>query len=218
MEKQENVIAQLEESLSRLKSKRKEFITIAAEMAQAYEGALYAHDLFANAVIHRSMGLINGFVSAIESRNFICAAPLVRMHLDNLLRYYATYLVESLHDFSMQVLSGKSIRNIKDMKGYKMTDRYLVETLKTDLPWIEKVYNETCSYVHLSDKHIFNTVRPTEGKENSLSFSITGTDNFIPDKLRLESALIMEEISIQIIKRLKQWVFTKNNPNGVKQI
>ena len=55
-------------------------------MAEVDKGNVYPVDLRVNAVLHRSTNLVRGFALLIEQRNFICAAPLLRLQIDNCLR------------------------------------------------------------------------------------------------------------------------------------
>jgi hypothetical protein len=59
----------------------------------AHRGDLYGFDLLAVATLNPSMCLLRGFCDLIASENFIAAAPLLRMQLDNCLRFYAGWLV-----------------------------------------------------------------------------------------------------------------------------
>src|SRR6516162_1393286 len=73
-------------------------------MTGADNGAVYPVDLLANAVINRSINLLRGYCDLVEKRNFICAAALLRLQLDNCLRFSAVFLVSSCHDFATEVL------------------------------------------------------------------------------------------------------------------
>jgi len=75
---------------------------------------LFALDLLAIAVYKRSISLINGFCDSIRNNNFICAAPLIRLQLDNLIRFYASFIVKNPHQFVSDVIEGKHIRNLED--------------------------------------------------------------------------------------------------------
>jgi hypothetical protein len=70
---------------------------------------LYPLDLLAIAVMDRGLSLIFGFIAQIRTNNFTCAAPLVRMHLDNVLRFYAAYISEDPHEFTFKVFEGNHI-------------------------------------------------------------------------------------------------------------
>ena len=55
---------------------------------------LFQFDLLVSAVLNRSLALMNGFQLLIINNNYICAAHLVRLHLDSLMRLSAAWLVD----------------------------------------------------------------------------------------------------------------------------
>lgn len=195
----------LKVALKDLKNTSDQIVPIGLEIIEA-NGCIYTFDLFAHSVLNRGLSLINGFIHAIETENFLCAAPLVRMHLDNLLRFYASYIVDDMGEFAMKVLNGEKIKDLKDKNGNKMTDYYLVKEVTKRLPWVERVYEETCGYVHLSDKHIFNAVAPVKGKEKTIHVHVSGKDKNVPDRLRIEATEIMLEVTKQIFVLMKIWI------------
>lgn len=106
----------------------------------------------------------------IKARNFICAAPLVRLQLDNSLRFYAAFLVEEPHELAKAFIDGKSIRSFRERGSKeKLTDRILVDRLSLHHSWIKEAYKQASGYIHLSEKHFFNVIgRKT--REDKLSF------------------------------------------------
>lgn len=177
--------------------------------AKADGGALFPVDLLSTAVTHRAMCLISGFCDMIEKQNFICAAPLVRLLLDSLLRFYAVWLVDEPHDLANQIFSGKELRKIKDRNGKKMTDRYLSEQLAKEYTWLERVYRETSGYVHLSSKHYFNTVRELHEDDRSVTVAIGSSDTSITTEVYEEALDAMLEISTAVLRYLHGWAHTK---------
>lgn len=206
----------IKQYLAYLQESRELHLQLAKSMFEADNGNLFPLDLFAVAVFKRSMSLVQGFISAIENENFICAMPLVRLQLDNVLRFSASSLVENPHDLAIQVLDGKAIRNIKSIENERMTDRYLVNKLseQPDLSWMKKVYEETCGYIHLSDKHFFNAmgVKKEKGEySRTIQFQISEKDTFISETLKIEVISAMIRITKYLLQILGSWVWTKNN-------
>lgn len=117
-------------------------------MLQADNAKIFPLDLMGISVSKRSMSLIKGFTEMIRQENFICAAPMLRMQLDNSLRFYAAFLVEDPHELARNFAEGQSIRNFRE-KGtnQKLTDRLLVERLSEHYPWIAEVYNKMSGYI-----------------------------------------------------------------------
>ena len=153
----------------------------------------------------------------IEARNFICAAPLLRLQIDNLLRFYAAFVVAEPHEFAMEVFRGKHIRNLRDARGKKMTDRYLLTLLAKEYDWIERVYEHTSGYIHLSSKHIFNTLKGDGETQRKINICVGPSDEYIPDSIRLEAVEGMVAITQALNRFLEGWAFTKDNPEVVKK-
>ena len=184
-------------------------------MFDAYNGAIYPLDFLAVAVLNRSLSLIEGFSDLVLRRNFISSVPLLRLQLDNCLRFSAAWIVDNPHDFAMKVLAGKHIKNMKDRNGQKMTDKYLVDELSKEKGWIRSVYNHTSGYIHLSEKHIFNAAKfgPEDGK---VSMKISSEDINITEEDYLDLIGAFVETTKLLFTFIAGWVSTKTNPDIVK--
>ncbi|MCX2740530.1 hypothetical protein [Pontibacter anaerobius] len=200
----------VEEGLKRLESLDKVVIEAAKEMV--HDENMYPLDLLANAVLNRTLSTISGFVLLTRANNFNCAAHLIRLHLDNLLRFSAAWIVDNPHDFAMKVLSGEQINHLKDISGNKMHDGYLVDQLSVKYPWVKRVYKETSGFVHLSHKHIFNSTKLKDIEQRTIAFSISKEDYFVDDQLRVEATELMIEITNCICDFIKGWTWTKKHP------
>ena len=190
----------IKKHISFLEQQNKEHLKIAEEMLRAKEGACFTMDLFAGAVLRRSMSIISGFVMLIKARNYICAAPLVRLQLDNLLRFSAAYIVEDPDKLAIDVLKGIPIKNLKDKKNKKMSDGYLVKELKKKYSWIERVYKNTSGYIHFSEKHMVHLLSKDKSKgKNVVSISI-GAENDAKDFPLYEATLAMIDITDAVLR------------------
>ena len=203
----------LERELKKLEKTEKQFLKTGLAIGKAYGGAFYGLDYLAFAVLKRSLALISGFCTLIRGKNFICAGAIVRLHLDSLLRFAATSMVEKPHDFATAVLKGQHIRKLQDKKGQFLTDQYLVSSLSAKNPWIARVYKATSGYVHLSSKHIFNALQ-RDHETGRGSVAISKEDEFIPDEAREEACLAMQAITNLILHYLDSWRQVKENPPG----
>ena len=90
-------------------------------MLNAYQAKFYPVDILAMAALNRSAALCKGFQSLIEQKNFTCSASILRLQLDNALRFASVFLVSNPHDFASAVMNGKRIRDFKDKSGKFMT-------------------------------------------------------------------------------------------------
>jgi hypothetical protein len=203
--------------VKRLRSYHETHIALGKAMAEAYGGTFYNLDILATAVINRSLALLSGFCLLVEAKNFICAAPLVRLQVDNCLRFYAAHLVKNPHDFAIQVLQGVSVRSMKDRHNKSMTDRYLAIKLSERHPWVLKLYEEASGYIHLSDKHIFHAVREAKD-ERTLSFTVGASDIDLPDEVYVEAIKAFTAATDILLEYIQGWIYTKNNPEEVERL
>lgn len=186
---------------------------------EAYKGTLYPVDLLALSVINRSYNLIEGFCDLIVKKNIIAAAPLIRMQLDNVLRFSAIFYVSNPHDFALKVLNGIHINKLKSIENKPMTDKYLVQKLvdTEQKEWIEKVYNNTSGYVHFSEKHIYSTFKANNNNGELTAF-IGSIGNNVENSLVIECIECFIECTEILIKYIEGWIYTKNNPEIVQEL
>lgn len=202
----------IKKALDKLDSSRRIYLKIAKEMLEADQGNIFPLDLFALGVIKRSLLLVKGFCDLLRSNNFTSAAPLVRLHLDNLLQIYAAFIAKNPHDFAVERLNGKQTNKLKDKSGQKMKDRYLVEQLSRnkETSWVKRVYKETSKFIHFSNKHIFSTVQSI-GENRTIKFLIPSDKEIVPEQVQLEAISAMNAITDGLFRYLYGWVKTKNN-------
>jgi hypothetical protein len=205
------VSADLESRLLKLEATEKEILAVGKRIIAAYGGRIYPFDLIAFAAIKRTLALIGGFAMLIRERNFICAAPLVRLHLDTALRLAAGSFVNDADELANFVLNGERLSDFQTADGKSMTDRELVKRLAGRNPWIERVYRATSGYIHLSRKHVSNAVRigmPID----ELQIALQKEDAVIADEDRIEACAAMEAITQLVLHCLDSWQLSKDNP------
>ncbi len=174
------------------------------------KGSVHAMDLYTSAVINRGIALIKGFIILSLENNYISAVPLIRLQVDNCLRFYASTLVSNYDDFFLKYLEGEHIRNIKDSNGYKMTDNYLAKKLNKELfPGILSLYQNSSGYVHLSNEYSFLQTSILDSKERSITTKIGEFDFFKIDK-KVDFAYNMFKASEFLLELVKLWKFQKH--------
>ena len=164
----------LEQRLEFLEQSRVSHFNLASLAANA---SVRMSTILAWMVIKRSLSLIFGYTSLIRSRNFVSAIPLIRMQLDNLLRFRAAFISPDINHFVASVIAGKEIRDLRDAQGHKMTDRYLQRRFQPDYPWLEGLYKSSSGYIHLSDAHFSNVIRAKPGAEEGEIEAYIGPDD-----------------------------------------
>jgi hypothetical protein len=199
------------ELISKLRSYREKHFELGKRVLEADDSAVYPLDLLIIASINRSLCLIKGFTSLIEQKNFISAAPLLRLQIDNCLRISAGTLVINPHEFAVKIFEGERVSNMKDKNGERMTDKYLSEELSEDYPWITDVYQESSGYIHLSEKHMLNAITTNKAR-HGLSMKISDEDAFVSDDVYADSIQSFIYATDLLFRYIDGWVFTKDNP------
>ena len=205
---------QVDAAIIKLRTLEGQHAEFGAELLRADDGALFPMDILAVAVLNRSVCLLVGFCDLVDKRNFVSAAPLLRLQLDNLLRFHGAWLVGKPHDFATDVLRGTAVRHLEDQSGKQMTDRYLLEKIAIEHPTLKNVYEHTSGYVHLSEKHIFNSVHA--GKEGlTLNMKIGATDSFVREETYLEAAQAFFHVTGVLFQYLQGWLVTKRGDGAL---
>src|SRR5680860_9410 len=202
------MIIQLLDNLEKLNY---EHIEQGNAIGKAFGGAFYPFDILTFAVLNRSMSLTSGFITLMRKDNFVAATPLIRIQLDNFLRYAAGWLVSDPNGFAVKILSGEHIRNIKTKEGKRMTDCFLVDEFSKEYKWIKSVYKNTSGYIHLSDKHMFINITELDSKQRTTTSKISDKDDHIPEKFKVEAVMAFTEITKLVLYRTNSWRYTKDN-------
>lgn len=152
----------------------------AARLFKSCGGEVFPCDAIAFAILDRSLNLLKGFHLLITNGGYISGVGLLRMQLDNVLRFNGIIRSADPHDVANSIINGVQLRTLKDSSGNRMTDRRLVEILAVKNPWITQVYDLASSYVHLSDSHIRHFVLRSKQNESGLrDFAIGDEDGYL---------------------------------------
>jgi len=206
------------DGILKIKSLEKEHLELGKKIICVDNGALYPFDILTLATLNRSLSLCSGFRKMIYAKNFICAAPLIRLQLDSVLRMYAASIVNDPHSLSNNIFQGISVRDQKDKTGKKMTDAYLVEGLSKDYEWIESVYKQTSGYIHLSINHIANACKNYNKETRSIEYVVSNNQDFLPQSAFVEAINAFIKCTETLFVYLEGWVFSKNNPTLAKEM
>ena len=163
---------QVAECEKRLNDFIQEMLDVGKEMLSIGEGKLYTHDIFFIGVLNRSINLIDAILILTSRWNFVAAAPLIRLHLDTLLRLSYWRTIKNPNTFIRQILEGKQVNQIKDEEGIKLTDGRLREYTRSIFPQVDNVYKETSRLIHFSDKHVFTCIEALDETGRMAGFSI----------------------------------------------
>jgi hypothetical protein len=117
-------------------------------------GELFPCDALAFAVLERSLNQAKGFTLLLSNGGYTTGAGVLRMQLDNLLRFHGVMTSGDPHGVANQIANGVPLRKIKDTSSRKMTDQRLLELHDAKNPDIRTIYDLSSGYIHLSIEHI----------------------------------------------------------------
>lgn len=196
----------LEEILENIDNSVEDLIILAKESIETH--GIYTFDLYCTAILNRSINLLRGFTILMRDRNFIAAAPLLRVHLDSLLRLYASTLISyNVDDFAAKVINGKQISNLKDKDHNKMSDGYLARKIskRKGFEWVNDVYKAGSGYVHFSNYIIRSSTKINSENERTILSTVGKHDDFISDEEKIGAANRVNQISIFIAIIITEW-------------
>jgi hypothetical protein len=122
---------------------------VASSMAED-GGKAHPIDFVMWAAAQRSVNLIDGFAGLVEQGNHTCAVPLLRLQLDNAMRFLSLGLVKDPGEIVLALLSDKPLHKLKSRTGHQLRDRFLLDELSKHYPWAKSAYAKTSGWVHLS--------------------------------------------------------------------
>ena len=79
--------------------------------------SVFLADLFVIRGIKRAPALATGFRQLIESRNFTCAASLLRMQIDTAARLHALTYIEDVNTFGEKTVGHRQFRILQDAES-----------------------------------------------------------------------------------------------------
>jgi hypothetical protein len=133
---------------------------------------------FMSSAINRAMNINRGFITLTKDDNYSCAIPLMRLMIDNCMRFWGITLVDDKHEYIRVWGSGERISSIKDRNGYKLSDKHLSECFALLYRGVDKTYNDACAFVHFSEQNLYITAKVDKQKERRVDLRIDGYDHF----------------------------------------
>lgn len=200
----------LDRAVKGIRNTRDRHFEVARMIAKAGDAKMLVMDILAFSAIKRSLSLSSGFCQMVEQKNYVCAAPLIRLQVDSCLRFYATTLVEDAESLASNFINGVKVSLSKDRHGNALTDRYLVKSLSAYFPWIETVYAQSSGFVHFSEKHFHSTF--VVGSEyGHFTAMISEADEKIDGGYFLELAQAFLAATDLLLEFMDRWVVHKES-------
>jgi len=194
---------------------QKEIQQVAVGMMSAADGAMYTVDIVAIAALNRASALTAALGVLIERRNLVSAAGILRMQLDNALRFSAIWHVADPHEASRQILRGVRVKDLKDKSGQKLTDARLQELAKQDSDWVPEVYEKASGYIHLSTAHVASAIVPGELEEGHFQFKVSAEDEYVTDQTWLDAIAAFFASTNLFLELIKKWTTQKGAGRGL---
>jgi hypothetical protein len=179
------------------------------KLAEADGGRIFGVDLIAWAALNRSLSLLDGFATLIETGNILCAGALLRLQVDSSMRLYACWLVDNPHTLIEPLLRGEPLKSMKSRTGERLTDAYLKTELSKISPWVESVYRATSGFVHLSTVHMISTVRSLETTTGEAQFGLGSGAREVKEEELLEALDAFIEATKCLLQLVASWLVTK---------
>lgn len=200
-----------------LKNLSQEHLNIVSKLVHADEGKMFGVDLVVFAVLQRSLSLIDGFIALVEHRNVLCAAPLIRLQVDSVMRLYACWLVDDPHSIGLHLLDERPLRKLKSKDGHPLTDHYLHQKLSEIYPWASRVYQKLSGFIHLSSPHMHAPVKSVGDHIMNISIGLTHTGRTWAEAEIIEAIDAFTEATKCLLHLCYSWLFTKEKASSTRQ-
>jgi hypothetical protein len=181
------------------------------ELFNACNAELFPCDALAFAVLERSLNLLKGFRLLLLHGGYTTGVGLLRMQLDNVLRFHGVVTSADPHGIANEIINGVQLRTLKDRTGEKMTDARLVELLAARNPWVNHVYALACSYIHLSDQHIQHfLLRSKKDCEGKRGFAIGDEDEHVESDHKTQLINAFAVATRGVLELVGQWAAARH--------
>lgn len=201
----------LKSLLNQIDALEKEFLKSSETIMNAGDCSIHKFDYFALSVINRAISLNKGFKLLIETKNTLSAVSLLRLQLDNLIRYNAFLVSENPLEFINHILDNKPINEYSENKQ-NFHDNFLAKQLDSRFENSYKLYKHLCNYIHYGYAHVDYIFREKEIKtENSTHKVVIGDSNNFCFKAKIDYTENVLILSINLIKLMNIWAKDKDN-------
>jgi hypothetical protein len=105
-----------------------------------------------------------GYIALADSNNYFCAVAMLRMQIENCIRLYGITLVDDACKYIRSWMSGDRISKFQDTVTNKsLSDSYIASVLDKQYKNIAAMYKEACSFVHFSERQLYDTAKVKPG-------------------------------------------------------
>ncbi len=164
-------------------------------------------DLIALSVLNRAISINNAFKTLIKENNTFAALHLIRIQMDNLIKYNSILIAED-DNYIDYVLQGERINSFKDLNNERFTDTYLVAMLSRTFENISNLYKKYCGHIHFGKEHLERIKSISENKQAQFRIEIGNFENYsLEERKTFVTDFII--ISRYLFQRIDGWVLAK---------
>ncbi|GAB1057730.1 MAG: hypothetical protein WAqMacA_41010 [Shewanella algae] len=198
----------MKDQLLELEAVHKDFEPLGKELFKVCDGKLFPADALFLSSCNRALQVLDSFILLIKNDYYSCSMALLRLQLDTVLRLHGLTKTKDIHASANKVIQGTKLSNIKDKKGKKLQDGYLVDLLAIQNPWIKHVYKLCSGYVHLSDSSFYHLIKKSESipQSGEREFYIGSDESEIEEQHKLELIQAFKVATIGIQKLVTEWI------------
>lgn len=169
------------------------------------DSIIYYKTIMINAVLQRSLAIIDAYKKIILDNNIMVMNGLIRMQIDNCIYVYGIYMlyedVNTNKIFKDTILNNKQLRNFK-VNNKNLTDNYIVSKINENQKDFKGMYKFYCRFVHFSDSAGLLAMEAKD--ENIMEFSLS-TDYSRFDNHVIINGKTFIEVSKLILEYIRKY-------------
>lgn len=194
------------EAIAGLEELRKKHDDYGKRLLTVASGKLFPCDAVYFSILNRSLELFDGFVLLMKNNNYGCGMALLRIQLDSVLRFYGVLHTVDPLETAHAMLNGTKLSSLKDRKGKKLKDVYLVELMGKDNSWVSNVYDLTSGYIHLSNEHVLHMLgRSHSVGDGQRKLYVGSDDEHVDAQRKIELIKAFGAITEGVFMLLAEW-------------
>ncbi len=208
-------INSLEEIIENISKQMEDLKTQLICALSADNANLFTTDIFMMGAVNRSLALSAGFIDLIKKSNYLCAAALVRMHLETTLKIYALCKSSDPHgDAEIYLKVGSNPKyNYTNLATQLSTEELDGQKLFSNALTL---YKETCEFVHLTWRHIYSTCGAMASfKNGKFDVLISPTMDYMDSRYFIGLSCKFSECTDITLFYIRSWGYTKQKYSGI---
>ena len=169
------------------------------------DSIIYYKTIMINAVLQRSLAIIDAYKKIILDNNIMVMNGLLRMQIDNCIYVYGIYMlyedVNTNKIFKDTILNNKQLRNFR-VNNKNLTDNYIVSKINENQKDFKGMYKFYCRFVHFFDSAGLLAMEAKD--ENIMEFSLS-TDYSRFDNHVIINGKTFIEVSKLILEYIRKY-------------